>query len=349
MLGPISAVVILFFFWGSELSVFGVAVVSVVLLGGVASAVGHVDNIAAYVGRVPGAIILALAVTIIEVTLIIGILLASGESAAGLGRDTVFAAVMITTNGIIGISVVAATLKSPTSSFNSEGSGAALGAIAVVSTLALVLPTFTTGSSGPTLTDPQLIFVAISALAVYSLFIWVLTLRNKEHFEDPDAPAQRPLREKPSKSSFLASLVLLVLSLAIIVALSQVLSPSVETAVVGAGLPLTFVAVAIALVILLPEAASAFRYAQRGQLQSSFNIGYGSALASIGLTIPTLAVVSLLIDYDLELGLKTTDIVLLLLTLIVSAVTVASHRVTLFQGGLHLVIFGAFIFLSLSP
>lgn len=349
VLGPIFAVVILLLFWGSELSLFGVIIVSIVLLGGVASAVGHVDTIAAYVGRVPGAIILALAVTIIEVTLIIGILLASGESAAGLGRDTVFAAVMITTNGIIGISVVAATLRSPTSSFNSEGSGAALGAIAVVSTLALVLPTFTTGSSGPTFTDPQLVFVAISALAVYSLFIWVLTLRNKEHFEDPDAPTQKPLREKPSKLSFLASLFLLVLSLSIIVALSQVLSPSVETAVVGAGLPLTFVAVAIALVILLPEGASAFRYAQRGQLQSSFNIGYGSALASIGLTIPTLALVSLLIDYDLEFGLKTTDIVLLLLTLIVSAVTVASHRVTLFQGGLHLVIFGAFIFLSLSP
>lgn len=347
--GPVLALALLAYFWGRDLGVAGVVVLSVVLLGGVVSAVHHVDIIAGFVGRVWGAIILALAVTVIEVTLIVGVLLASGESAAGLGRDTVFAAVMITTNGIIGLSVVAGTLRSSTSSFNSEGSGAALGAIAVIATLSLVIPSFTTGSAGPTFTSPQRVFIGLAALGVYGFFLYILTVRNREHFEDSSSPPTQSMRVVPSAFRFTSSVILLIAALAIIVGLSRVLSPSLERVVVGAGLPLSFVAVAIALVILLPEGVAAFRFARRGHLQSSFNIGYGSALASIGLTIPALVVVSFLLEFDLEFGLRTIDIVMFLLTLVVSTVTVASHRVTLFQGGLHLAIFAAFLFLAISP
>jgi len=335
--------------WGQRLDIFGVLVLSIVLLGGVISAVHHVDVIAAYVGRVLGAVILALAVTIIEVSLIVSVLLASGESASTLGRDTVFAAVMIATNGIIGLSVVAATLRSSTSSFNSEGSGAALGAIAVIATLSLVIPSFTTGSSGPTFTTPQLVFVGIAALGVYVLFLYILTVRNREHFEDPASPPTQSLRVVPSRGTLALSVIFLILALVTVVLLAQVLSPSIENAVIGAGFPLTFVAVVIALVILLPEGTAAFRFARVGHLQASFNLGYGSALASIGLTIPALVVVSFLLDFDLVFGLRPVDIVLFILTLAVSTVTVASHRVTLFQGGLHLAIFSAFLFLAVSP
>lgn len=346
-LGVASVLIVLL--WGQQLDIFGVLLLSVVLLGGVVSAVHHVDVIGAFVGRVFGAVILALAVTIIEVSLIVSILLASGEAAASLGRDTVFAAVMITTNGIIGLSVVAATLRSSTSSFNSEGSGAALGAIAVIATLSLVIPSFTTGSSGPTFTTPQLVFVGAAALGVYVLFLYILTVRNREHFEDPASPPTQSLTVVPSRGTFATSVIFLILALVTVVLLAQVLSPSVERAVTGAGFPLAFVAVVIALVILLPEGTAAFRFARAGHLQAGFNIGYGSALASIGLTIPALVVVSLLLDFDLVFGLRPVDIVLFLLTLVVSTVTVASHRVTLFQGGLHLAIFSAFLFLAMSP
>jgi Ca2+:H+ antiporter len=335
--------------WGQQLGIAGVLLLSIVLLGGVISAVHHVDVIAAYVGRVFGAVILALAVTIIEVSLIVSVLVASGESAASLGRDTVFAAVMIATNGIIGLSVVAATLRSSTSSFNSEGSGAALGAIAVIATLSLVVPSFTTGSFGPTFTTPQLVFVGLAALGVYVLFLYILTVRNREHFEDPASPPTQSLTVVPTRVAFALSVIFLALALVGVVLLAQVLSPSVESAVTGAGFPLTFVAVIIALVILLPEGTAAFRFARVGHLQASFNIGYGSALASIGLTIPALVVVSFLLDFDLVFGLRPVDIVLFILTLVVSTVTVASHRVTLFQGGLHLAIFSAFLFLAISP
>jgi Ca2+:H+ antiporter len=349
VVGPLVAVAVIVAFWSTPPGIAGVLLITFSLIGGVVSAVSHVDVISAYVGRVWGAIILALAVTIIEVTLIVVIITSAEGDVAGLGRDTVFAAVMITTNGIIGLSVVAATLRSPTSSFNSEGSGAALGAIATIATLSLVLPSFTTGTSGPTFTSPQMFFVGFASLGVYVLFLYILTVGNREHFEDTASPPTDYLRVVPEKKKFVRSLILLVVSLVMIVGLAQVLSPSIESVVLGAGLPVTFVAVVIAMVILLPEATAAFRFARLGSLQASFNIGYGSALASIGLTIPTLVVVSFVLDLQLEFGLRPVDIVLFILTLVVSSVTVASHRVTLFQGGLHLAIFASFLFLAVNP
>lgn len=347
--GPIVALGVIIAFWSTPPGVLGVVGITLVLIGGVVAAVRHVEVVSAYLGRVVGAIILALAVTIIEVSLIVVIIVNAEGNVAGLGRDTVFAAVMITTNGIIGLSVVAATLRSPTSSFNSEGSGAALGAIATIATLSLVLPTFTTGSTGPTFTTPQLFFVGFASLGVYVLFLYILTVRNREHFEDSASPPTDHLTVIPSRRAFITSVFLLIVSLAMIVGLAHVLSPSIESVVLGAGLPVTFVAVVIALVILLPEGVAAFRFARLGSLQASFNIGYGSALASIGLTIPTLVVVSFVLDLQMEFGLRPVDIVLFILTLVVSSVTVASHRVTLFQGGLHLAIFASFLFFALSP
>jgi len=349
IVGPVVAAVVIVVFWSTPPGIAGVLIITASLIGGVVAAVSYVDVISAYVGRVLGAIILALAVTLIEVTLIVVIITNAEGNVAGLGRDTVFAAVMITTNGIIGLSVVAATLRSPTSSFNSEGSGAALSAIATIATLSLVLPSFTTGTSGPTFTTPQMVFVGFASLAVYVFFLYILTLRNREHFEDTASPPTDYLRVMPEKKTFVRSIILLGVSLVMIVGLAQVLSPSIESVVLGAGFPVTFVAVVIALVILLPEATAAFRFARMGSLQASFNIGYGSALASIGLTIPTLVVVSFVLDLQLEFGLRTVDIVLFILTLVVSSVTVASHRVTLFQGGLHLAIFASFLFLAVNP
>jgi Ca2+:H+ antiporter len=349
VLGPIVSFFIVIYFWATPPNTLGVLIIAVVLVLGVSSSVHHAEVISAFVGRSLGALVLALAVTVIEVALIVSIMLASDGSAATLGRDTIFAAVMITTNGIIGISVVTAALRQSSPSFNSEGSGAALSAIGTIATLSLVLPTFTRGSSGPTLTVPQMIFVAIISLGVYSLFLYVLTVRNREHFEDYEAEIVVPYALKPEKKYAYRSLALLLISLTAIIGLSKVIAPSIEGVVKSAGLPLAFVAVAVALVVLAPETLAATRSAKRGDLQSSFNFGYGSALASIGLTIPTLAFISLIFDIDLYLGLGPTEIVLFALTLIVSVVTVSSHRVTLFQGGLHLVIFSAFIFLALSP
>ncbi len=347
--GPVVAAIAVVYFWSTKPNAIEVALIGVILIGGVLTAVHHAEVIAAYVGRAIGALILALAVTVIEVGLIVAIMLSSDGGAATLGRDTVFSAIMITCNGIVGLSIVAASLRNTTLSFNSEGSGAALSAIATIATLSLVLPVFTTGSVGPTLTTAQLVFVSFASIIVYGLFLYVLTVRNREHFEDPDATISMPYAKVPIKKDFKRSVTLLLIALVAIIGLAKVISPSGEGVVIAAGLPLFIVAVVVALVVLAPESLAAVRSAKRGDLQTSFNLAYGSALASIGLTIPALAIVSNIINIELQLGLNSVELVLLALTFVVSVVTVSSHRVTFFQGGLHLVIFFSFLFLAFAP
>lgn len=347
--GPILAAIVVVVFWNDKPGALEVAFISVVLIGGVVSAVHHAEVIAAYVGRALGALILALAVTIIEVGLIVAIMLSSDGAAVTLGRDTVFSAIMVTCNGIVGFSIIASSIKNTTLSFNSEGSGAALSAVATIATLSLALPVFSRSSAGPTLTAAQLAFVSIASLAVYALFLYVLTVRNREHFEDPDAVITLPYSKVMSKKEFTRSVILLLIALVAIIGMAKVISPSIEGVVRDAGLPLFIVAVAVALVVLAPESVAAIRSASRGDLQTSFNLAYGSALASIGLTIPALAIVSSIINIDLQLGLNSMELMLFVLTCVVSVVTVSSHRVTFFQGGLHVVIFFSFLFLAFAP
>ena len=349
VLGPVVALIVLAATWSADLTGPVVALVTAVLVGAVVTAVHHAEVVSARVGEPFGALILALAVTVIEVGLIVAIMVSSAGTASTLGRDTVFSAIMITCNGIIGLSVVAATLKGKVATFNAEGSGAALGAITTIATLSLVLPTFTRSSSGPTFTTPQLIFASVASLGVYILFLFVLTVRHKEHFQDPEPHEHYVLMDRPSARDAWTSLALLLLALVAIVGLAKVVSPTIESSVRQAGLPLFVVAVVVALIVLLPESSAAVRSARRGDLQTSFNLGYGSAMASIGLTIPALAIVSSIMDITLELGLNATEIVLLVLTVVVGVITTSSPRATLLQGGLHLVIFAGFLVLAVSP
>lgn len=347
--GPLVSAAAMFVFWTNPPNTAGVLFITAILVGAVITAVHHAEVISAKVGEPFGALILALAVTVIEVGLILAIMSSSGSTASTLARDTVFSAIMITCNGIIGLSVIAATFRGQVATFNSEGSGAALGGIATIATLSLVLPTFTRSSSGPTFTQPQLIFAAVAALGVYLLFLYVLTVRHREHFQDSETSIVVPYTERPSVKQTRNSLILLVVALAAIIGLAKVVSPSIESVVRDAGLPLFVVAVAIALVILLPESLAAIRAARRGDLQTSMNLGYGSAMASIGLTIPALAILSIATGITLELGLNATELVLFALTMLVSTITVSSHRTTLLQGGIHTVIFAAFLVLAVNP
>lgn len=349
ILGPLLALAAVLIFWSNPPNGLGVALIGILLMGGVITAVHHAEVISAYVGEPFGALILALAVTVIEVGLILAIMTASGDSTSALGRDTVFSAIMITCNGIIGISVVAATLRGRVATFNSEGSGAALGSIATIATLSLVLPSFTRSSQGPTFTAPQLIFAAVASLVVYLLFLYVLTVRHTEHFQNPDTDVTVPYTERPTTAKARSSFALLLVALVAIIGLAKVVAPSVEQVVLDAGLPIFVVAVVIALVVLLPESLAAVRAAHRGDLQTSMNLGFGSAMASIGLSIPALAIASLVLGITLELGLNATELVLFGLTMIVSTITVSSPRTTLLQGSLHLTIFAAFLVLALAP
>ena len=355
---PVVSVIALVLSWGRPLPDVLLGILGLVLAAAVIAAVHHAEVVAHRVGEPFGSLILALAVTIIEVGMIVTLMVSTPATSSELARDTVFAAVMITCNGIVGIAIIIKALRKRIATFKSEGVGGALATIAVIATLSLVLPSFTTSTAGPTFSATQLIYAAVASLGLYLLFVFVQTFRHRDFFLPPVLPkselsnGESPKKthaDAPSKKNAIISLILLSVSLVGVVGLAKVTSPLIESAVMDLGLPQVVVAVSIALLVLAPEGVSAIRAAYVGRTQKSLNLAYGSAMASIGLTIPVIAVLSLVFGFDVSLGLGGKEIVLLAVTLIVSTLTVVPGRATVLQGGVHLALFGAFIMLAVSP
>lgn len=347
---PVLAVVLLAATWDGEPGTVLLVVAGVLLAGSVLAAVHHAEVVADRVGEPFGALTLALAVTVIEVALIVTLMVAGGPDTATLARDTVFAAVMIACNGVVGLSLLVGALRQHVASFNAEGTATALATVLTLTTLTLVLPTFTTSRPGPEFSPPQLAFAAIASLALYALFVVVQTVRHRDYFiPGGGEPAAHVDHAAPSGRTALASLALLLLALAGVVGLAKIASPAIKTGVATVGAPLSAVGVVIALLVILPETFAAVRNARRGRMQTSFNLALGSAMASIGLTIPTIAVATIWLEGPLVLGLGATQMVLLALTGVVSALTVLPGRATVQEGGVHLVLFGAFLLLAVNP
>ncbi len=345
---PVLATLVLAATWGRDLPVPLVVVVGGVLAAAVLAAVHHAEVVAHRVGEPFGSLILAVAVTVIEVALIVTLMASGGDETASLARDTVFAAVMITVNGIAGLSLLVGAVRFGVTRFNAEGSGAAVATIATLATLCLVLPTFTTGAHGPEFTTSQLVFAGLASLAVYGMFVLTQTVRHRDFFLPVDGD-EDDHADPPTSRTALTSLGLLLLSLVAVVGLAKVESPAIERGVAAVGFPASFVGVVIALLVLLPETLAAVRSALRNRIQISLNLAYGSAMASIGLTIPVIAVATVWLDGPLLLGLGGTQLVLFALTMLVTALTVVPGRATRLQGGVHLVLLASFLFLAVNP
>ncbi|MFD0265557.1 calcium:proton antiporter [Streptomyces sp. NPDC127106] len=356
VLVPLVSLLALVFSWGRDLPGHAVAIVALCLAGAVLAAVHHAEVVAHRVGEPFGSLVLAVAVTVIEVALIVTLMVDGGPKTASLARDTVFAAVMITCNGIVGLSLLVGALRNRVAVFNPEGSGAALASVATLATLSLVLPTFTTSKPGPEFSPAQLTFAACASLALYGLFVSVQTIRHRDYFlpvatgSDSGAGAGDDSHATPpSARAAVISLGLLLVALVAVVGNAKAVSPTIESAVAEAGLPQAVVGVVIALLVLLPETLAAVRAASRDRVQTSLNLAYGSALASIGLTIPAIALASLWLSGPLLLGLGPVHMVLLALTVAVGTLTVVLGRATLLQGGVHVVVLAAYLFLAVSP
>jgi Ca2+:H+ antiporter len=321
---------------------------AVPLLGAaIFAAVHHAEVLALKVGEPFGSVLLALAITVMEVAVILSVMASGTADSEAVARDTVFAAVMIVLNGVVGICLVVGGLRHHEQGFRADGAAAILGVLATIATITLVMPNFTLAEDGPFYAPAQLIFVGGASLVLYAVFLFVQTSRHRDYFLDAGTEVDAGIR--PGSAVSLAAAVMLALSLAVVILLAKALTPAVEQAVSKAGLPVSFVGVVIAAVILLPEATAALRAASRNRLQTSLNAALGSALASISLTIPVVAAASLILGTDLVLGLNAEGMTLLLLTLFISSLTLATGRTTILQGAVHLVIFGLFLLLSAIP
>ena len=345
---PVLSCLVLAAIWGRPLGwplllLAGGALVAAVIVG-----VHHAEVVALRVGEPFGTLVLALAVTVIELGLIGSIMVSGAPGSDTLARDTLFATVMIVCNGLVGTCLVVGAIKHRVLPFRVEGAGHALAALAPLVTLTLILPNFTLTTPGPTYAPAQLAFAGISSLILYGVFVFAQTVRHRDYFlpETPDADEQHP---PPPNRVAMASMGLLLLSLVAVVGLAKQLSPAIEHGVRTIAAPASAVGLVIALVVLSPESSAAVRAAARNRMQTSLNLALGSALASIGLTIPCVAVLSVWLGLQLHLGLGSAQIVLLVLTLILSTITLASGRATVLHGAVHLVVFGAYLVLAFVP
>ena len=329
-----------------------IALLGMILIGAVLTAVHHAEVVAHKTGEPYGMLILSISVTIIEVSLIISMMLTGHEGSQFIARDAVFATVMIVTNGVIGLCIFVGGLIHYEMAFRNEGALSSLGVLTALATFILVMPVVTVSTPGPDFTKSQLAFAGIASFALYGAFLFFQTVSHRDYYLPASAEhiADETVHaDKPSNAKTVVSLILLLVSLITVVGLAELLSPAIEAGVKNAGAPKTVVGIAIALLVLLPESFAAVRAAKANRLQSSLNLTLGSALASIGLTIPTVAAIAIFFDLPLSLGISDLNMVLMYLSFFIGALTLAIGKTTLLQGVLHLIIFLEYLFLSLVP
>ena len=324
-------------------------VLAALLISSVLAAVHHAEVIAHRVGEPFGTLILALAITVIEVALIVSLMISGGPETKELARDTVFAAVMIIITGIVGLCLLTGGIKFKEQIFQLKGVSATLITLIAIIVLTLILPNYTTSKDGGEYTTSQLIFVSIVSLILYGSFIMIQAVRHRDYFLPKESITNEDHADPPNKLTTGASIVLLFLSLGIVVILAKALSDDIEGIVLGLGAPKSLVGVIIAAVVLLPEGLAAYRAVKNNRLQTSLNLALGSALASIGLTIPAVAVVSIITGMDLVLGIDTKSTVMILLSMITVMFSLSGGKTNVLQGIVLLTIFASYLFYTIIP
>jgi Ca2+:H+ antiporter len=323
------------------------AVLLSILFGTVFAAVHHAEVIAERIGEPYGTLLLTLAVTIIEVALIATIMLGD-KPVPTLARDTVFAVVMIVCNGLVGICIFIGGLRYREQDFQVTGSNLYLSVLFVLATITLVMPNYTLTTAGPVYSAAQLGFVSIVTIILYGVFLYTQTIRHRDYFIS-GSPGAAEDGAQISNRMLALSIVLLLASLLAVVLLAKKFSLVVDVVTASIGAPPAFAGVVVALLILLPEGVAAIAAARKNDLQKSINLALGSSLATIGLTIPAVAVAAYTLDKQLVLGLNGQDMVLLLLTFFLSMLTFGTGRTNILLGLVHVVVFAVFVFLVFVP
>lgn len=317
------------------------------LVAAVLAAVHHAEVVALRVGEPFGAILLALAVTVIELGLIVSIMLGD-HAEPTLMRDTIHATVVLVLHGVAGLCIVVGAIRHREQEFSTQGAQSYLSVLIPMVAMTLILPNFTTSVPGPFYSTSQLAFVSVICLLFWMTFTFVQTIRHREYFL-PTGPSQGHDLAIPTNKLTLASLVLLFVALIAVVLLAKGVSPIIQKTVSVMNAPPALVGVLVAAIVLLPEGMTAIRAALNNQLQTSINLTLGSAVASIGLTVPAVSLVAWWTDHPLALGVDPGGAALLALSFIMAIITYGTGRATLLSGVVHLILLATWVFLILVP
>jgi Ca2+:H+ antiporter len=318
-----------------------------VLLGNVISAVYHAEVIALRVGEPFGTLVLALAVTVIEVGMIV-VLMVGGEPNPTLMRDSIHAVVMLVLHGLAGLCIVVCAIYHREPEFHVAGANAFLAVLIPMAVLVLVMPNYAASAPGPFYSSLQLVFVSVACLVLYGAFLFIQTGWHRAYFQPIGEDDSKP-PERPRPRIVLASFGLLLVALVSVVLLAKSLTPALESALAAVRAPVAVVGIIIAAIVLMPESVAALRAAARNRLQSSINLALGSGVASIGLTVPTVVLVSRLIGQPLELGISPSNSILMALGVLIAVITYGTGRTNVLAGIVHLVLLAAYLFLTLVP
>lgn len=324
------------------------AAMIVIMVGAIFAAVHHADVVAHRVGEPYGTLVLTLAVTVIEVALIESIVLTPGSSPA-LARDTVFAVIMIVCNGLVGLCVLWGGLRHHEQEFQVSGAGVYLNVLGALSVLTLVLPDYTATAAGPYFSTSQLIFFSVVTVILYVTFLFIQTSRHADYFRAAGKTNRAGKHIYPSNRQVTISVVMLLLALCGVILIAKKFALIVEAGLSHIGAPQAVAGIIIAMVVLTPESITAVQAARRNELQKSLNLALGSSLATIGLTIPAVAITNIIIGNQIEIGLSSRDTLLLALTLFLSMLTLGSGRTNILAGLVHLVVFATYLFLVFVP
>jgi Ca2+:H+ antiporter len=351
---PIISILVLFYSFATSSNNLLVSLLaSLFLMSSIITAVHHSEVVADVIGESLGTLVLALSVTIIEVGLIISLMHANDPGSDVIARDTVFAAVMIVCNGIVGICLILGGLKYKEQGFQIHGAGSLLMMLIVLSALTLVLPTFTTATPGPTYSASQLIFAASVSVVLYLIFIFFQTKSHKYYFTSQNVKQEKDsddhITNKFVSFEFWLSFFAMIISLISVIGLAKFLAPMIENTVVYIGAPKSVVGLFIAIIILLPETWAAVIAARSNRLQTSLNLALGSGVASIALTIPAVSLFSLMTDRPLILGLDGKGLVFLMTTFLVGNISLGSGKTNALQGAVHLAILLAYFVVVFIP
>jgi Ca2+:H+ antiporter len=323
------------------------SVLLTILLGTVFAAVHHAEVIAERIGEPYGTLLLTLAVTVIEVALIATLMLGENSNST-LARDTVFAVVMIVCNGLVGVCILAGGFKFREQDFQVSGVNLYLCILIVLATITLILPNYTLTTPGPLYSESQLAFVSIVTIILYGVFLYTQTIRHRDYFIVGDMGGGER-SETASRRTLVLAPTLLLVSLVAVVLLAKKFSIVIDAGTEMIGAPPAFAGVLVALLILMPESVAAIAAARKNDLQKSINLALGSSLATIGLTVPAVAVATFILDKPLVLGLGARETVLLIMTILVSMLTFGTGRTNILFGLVHVLVFAVYVFMVFAP